>query len=78
MGFTDHSSHADPLACADGCDKQRVRLFQYLLEMGDHGDIDRDLLCGLVSPSDLAPAPQSFVAHGETHFKGSGRRLRLR
>ena len=33
VGFADHSSHADPLVCADGCDKERVCVFQYILGM---------------------------------------------
>ena len=70
MGFADHACHADPLVCANGCDKERARRFQYILEVRYYGDVYGNLLSGLVSSSDFAPTSQSVVAQGKAQLKG--------
>ena len=56
MDLADHACHADPLVCADGCHEEGIGRFEKILEVRNDGDVDRDLLCGLVGSSDFTSA----------------------
>ena len=70
VGLADHARHADPLVCANGFYKVAVRRCEYILEMLNNGDVNGDLLCGLVGSSDFTPALHCIAAHREIEFQG--------